>query len=186
MRDVDRLAPARREDDVGEVARAIVRTSASASSARATLGKWWLPTSSVSRASRSAAHHLRVPVPEVEDAAVQVQVEELATVEVPEPVALATSDHEVDAERAQRPHPIRADVAPASSSTGASLPRRSSLLPEDLRGLDDGELDHHGREVARHGGLAAGVHPAEAEQQARHDERLDLADVIVRQRATAR
>ena len=47
---------------------------------------------------------------EVEHAAVQVEVEQLAAVEIPDAVALAAADHEVDAERLQHLHAVRTDV----------------------------------------------------------------------------
>ena len=146
--DVDRLAAARRVDDVLEVARHRAHERLGQLGARDARE---VVVADVERPSRLAerGHDLRVAVAQVEDAAVQVEVEQLAALEVPDAVALAAADHEVDAERAEGPHPIRTDVARRQARARAAS-RRSSLLLEHLRRLHARELDHHGREVARH------------------------------------
>ena len=51
-----------------------------------------------------------MPVAEVEGAAVEVEVEELPPVDVPDPVALAPPDHQVRTQPDERPDPVGAHV----------------------------------------------------------------------------
>ena len=55
-------------------------------------------------------HDLGVAMPEVEGASVQVQVDQLPAVEIPQPVALAAADHELGAERLPDVDAVRGDV----------------------------------------------------------------------------
>ena len=49
-------------------------------------------------------------MPEVVDPTVEVNVDEFAAVDVPDPVALPAADDQVDADVAQEAHPVRAQV----------------------------------------------------------------------------
>jgi len=109
QRHLHRLAPAGREDGVGEVSGRDGRQSRGQLGARAARKVVVSDVQLVQGGAQRVAH-LGVPMAEVEDAAVQVEVEQLAAVEVPDPIALAAPDHEVDAEATQGRHPVRADV----------------------------------------------------------------------------
>jgi hypothetical protein len=56
-------------------------------------------------------HDLGVAVPQVEGPPVQVQVDQLSAVEIPQPVALAAADHELGAERLPDIDSMGGDVA---------------------------------------------------------------------------
>ena len=73
-------------------------------------------------------HDIGVAVAEVERAAVQVQVDQLAAVEIPQPIALPAADHELGSERIPHIDPVRGDV-PARQLEYAFLLGRHSYQP---------------------------------------------------------
>ncbi len=108
-RDLDRLAAARREHRVLQIARRGAhqrRGELGAGAARKMM------VADVERGERigERGDHFRVAVAEVEHAAVEMEVEQLATVEIPDAVALAAADHQVHAQRLQHLHAVRTDV----------------------------------------------------------------------------
>ena len=107
-RDVVGFAPARGEDRVGQVAGGEPRQLA-AELRPCRAGEVVVADVELGDRLRGRGHELGVAMAEIERSAVQMQVEQLAPVEVPEPVALATPDDQLRAECLPGLDPVRRD-----------------------------------------------------------------------------